>query len=142
MTKSTKIKVARAGKELGEYAIWEISERWAAGHLSMADDYWRAGMTSWGKLQDIKEEIITAKKPAETAEVTSPPPPLPAKKNSEEANGGSSLLGTIVFAIGAITLLSALTGSPDGSAIRQGVLAQHMTNGILLMILGRLISTK
>lgn len=141
-----KIKVAREGKEIGEFWPWEVCERWAAGQLSMTDDYWREGMSSWGKLQDIKEEIITSKRPEQTTKTSTPPPPLPTINKSqqpgEKTSGGSSLSGGIVFIIGAITLLSGLTGSPDGSAIRQGVLAQHMTNGILLMILGKLLSAK
>jgi hypothetical protein len=141
-----KIKVAREGKEIGEFWPWEICERWASGHLSMTDDYWREGMASWGKLQDIKEEIITSKRPAQATKTSTPPPPSPSTNKSQQAgektSGGASLAGAIVFVIGALTLLSGLTGSPDGSAIRQGVLAQHMTNGILLMILGKLLSTK
>ena len=112
----------------------------------MTDDYWREGMTTWGKLQEIKEEIITAKRPPTSQAAATPPPPLPSANQSsrseEKSGGGSSLVGSIIFVIGVLTLLSGLTGSPDGSAIRQGVLAQHMTNGILLMILGKLISAK
>jgi hypothetical protein len=44
--------------------------------------------------------------------------------------------------IGGLVLINGLTGNPDGSAIRQAVLAQHMTNGILLMILGVLIAKR
>jgi hypothetical protein len=51
-------------------------------------------------------------------------------------------IGVIVFFVGGIVLLSGLAGNPDGSAIRQAVLAQHMTNGILLMILGVLIAKR
>ncbi len=51
-------------------------------------------------------------------------------------------MGAIIFIIGALTLFSGLVSDATGSAIRQGVLAQHMTNGILLMILGKLISSK
>ena len=141
-----KIKVARKGAVIGEFQPWEICEKWAAGEINMSDDYWREGMASWGKLQDIKEEIITAKRPSPSQEVQTPPPPLPpANKPSpteDKPSGGSTFVGGIFFVIGALTLLSGLAGSPDGSAIRQGVLAQYMTNGILLMILGKLIATR
>ena len=46
------------------------------------------------------------------------------------------------MAAGLITLAIALFSSPEGSAIRQTVLAQYMTNGILLMILGVLVAKK
>ena len=81
-----KIKVAREGKEIGEFWPWEICERWAAGHLSMTDDYWREGMASWGKLQDIKEEIITSKRPAQATKTFTPPPTLAFDKQVA-ANG-------------------------------------------------------
>lgn len=143
-----KIKLARKGLVIGEYESWEVCNKWAAGEISMTDDYWREGMSAWGKLQDIKEEIITAKRPLtlQDAPDPTPPPPLPAARQpahlEEKPSGGSSFVGAIIFIIGALTLLSGLVGDATGSAIRQGVLAQHMTNGILLMILGKLISAK
>jgi hypothetical protein len=146
MTDAPKIKIARSGKILGEFYPWEVCEKWAAGELSMTDDYWRQGMASWGKLQTIKEELITAKKPASSTALTSPLPPLPPmskpKPSAKNPTEESFPWGTIVFIIGAVTVLSGLTGNPDGSAVRQGVLAQHMTNGILLMILGVLLSKR
>ena len=65
-----KIKVARKGLVIGEFQLWEVFEKWTAGEISMTDDYWRDGMSTWGKLQDIKEEIITAKRPP-TSQATS-----------------------------------------------------------------------
>jgi hypothetical protein len=141
-----KIKVARKGMVIGEYQSWEICEKWAAGEISLTDDYWREGMATWGKLQDIKEDIITAKRPPTLQAASNPPPPLPLAsqptRSEDDASGGSSLMGSILFIIGAITLLAGLTSDATGSAVRQGVLAQHMTNGILLMILGKLISRR
>jgi hypothetical protein len=141
-----KIKVARKGLVIGEFQLWEVFEKWTAGEISMTDDYWRDGMSTWGKLQDIKEEIITAKRPPTSQATSNPPPPLPAANRSsrpeDNPSGGSSLAGTIIFIIGALTLLSGLFSDATGSAIRQGVLAQHMTNGILLMILGKLIAAR
>lgn len=50
--------------------------------------------------------------------------------------GGWQVVGALTFIIGGLVLLDAFSGNPAGSAVRQQVLAQHMTNGILLMILG------
>lgn len=49
---------------------------------------------------------------------------------------GWPTVGALTFIIGGFVLVNGLASNPDGSAIRQQVLAQHMTNGILLMILG------
>ena len=59
-----------------------------------------------------------------------------AKERLDEYGGLFKFLGTAAFIIGVFVLLSGLAGDPDGSAIRQQVLVQTMTNGILLMILG------
>lgn len=55
---------------------------------------------------------------------------------------GWPIAGALAFIIGGFVLFNGLMGSPDGSAIRQQVLAQHMTNGILLMILGFVMARK
>lgn len=141
-------KVARIGKTIGDFKAWELKEWLADERLRWTDDYWHTGMTGWAKLETIRTPILAAQKPA--------PATPPASQNSSIAPGKSSakeddsafshsmlmLIGGIVIMIGGLVLLSGLTGNPDGSAIRQGVLAQHMTNGILLMILGVLIAKK
>lgn len=60
----------------------------------------------------------------------------PGNTNKPDDVGGWQIAGALVFIIGGFVLLDGLVGNPQGSAIRQQVLAQHMTNGILLMILG------
>jgi hypothetical protein len=148
MSKEPRIRIARKGKEIGEFSPWEVNQKWIAGEISMTDDYWRGGMTKWGKLQEIKDEILAAKKlePATPIETPAPPdviPPLPLPP-VQPSNDSSPYFafGVIVFIIGAITLLGGLASDATGSAIRQGVFAQHMTNGILLMILGVLLAKK
>ena len=93
-----------------------------------------------------EKEIITSNGPTEATKAFSPPPPLPPKNESQEAgektSRGAPLAGAIVFINGALTLLCCVTGNPDGSAIRQGVLTQRMTNGILQMILPKLYSAE
>jgi len=149
MTDATKIRVARKGKDLGEFSLAELSQKWVEGAVVMSDDYWRPGMRAWGKLQDIREEILSAGTPPKTADTErpeatpgSPTPPTPEAKTPEAEAGAGRTFGSIVFIIGAITLLSGLMGDATGSAIRQSVLAQHMTNGILLMILGTLLTRR
>lgn len=144
-----RIKVARAGKELGEFSAWEACRKWIDGELSLSDDYWRPGMTSWGKLREIKEELLAAQKPEPTTTApTQPAPPIPPKppvgtKSKESNDGcGGTVIGAIFFIIGTLTLLMGFVGDATGSAIRQGVLTQQMTNGILLMILGVLLAKK
>ncbi len=149
MKSPEKIKVARAGKELGEFSAWEVCRKWIDGELSLSDDYWRPGMTSWGKLREIKEELLAAQKPEPTADTPAPPalpvPPKPPAGNQNKGKDdgcGGTVIGAVFFIIGTLTLLMGFAGDATGSAIRQGVLTQQMTNGILLMILGVLLAKK
>jgi hypothetical protein len=148
MSQDPRIRIACKGKEIGEFSPWEINQKWIAGEISMTDDYWRGGMTKWGKLQEIKEEILAAKKPEPATPMAAPAPspvipPLPPSPAQPSDNGSPYFaFGVIVFIIGAITLLGGLASDATGSAIRQGVFAQHMTNGILLMILGVLLAKR
>jgi hypothetical protein len=148
MSPDHKIRIARAGKLIGEFGIWEVKQKWIASELSMSDDYWRSGMTRWGKLQDIKEEILASAEPVQHAprtesEFSQTTPPLPPPVTaSDESPSGFKFVGVIVFIIGAFTLLCGFASDATGSAIRQGVFAQHMTNGILLMILGVLLAKR
>ncbi len=144
-------KVARSGKHLGDFELWELRPSLEAGKLLWTDHYWTTGMPKWEKLETIRTLVMAAKKPAPTPEPTTPPPspppsaqpPMPAgPKEEPDSRAGSQAVGTIVFMIGGLVLINGLTGNPDGSAIRQAVIAQHMTNGILLMILGVLIAKR
>ena len=144
-------KIARSGKHIGDFELWELRPALEAGKLLWTDHYWTTGMPKWEKLETIRTLVMAAKKPAPTTEPTTPPPspppsaqpPMPAgPKEEPDSRAGSQAVGTIVFMIGGLVLINGLTGNPDGSAIRQAVLAQHMTNGILLMILGVLIAKR
>jgi hypothetical protein len=144
-------KVARSGKHLGDFELWELRPALEAGKLLWTDHYWTTGMPKWEKLETIRTLVMAAKKPAPTPEPTTPPPspppsaqpPMPAgPKEEPDSRAGSQAVGTLVFLTGGLVLINGLTGDPDGSAIRQAVLAQHMTNGILLMILGVLIAKR
>lgn len=65
-----------------------------------------------------------------------------ANERLDEHGGLFKFLGTAAFIIGVIVFLRGLAGDPDGSAIRQQVLVQTMTNGILLMILGYMMARR
>ena len=65
-----------------------------------------------------------------------------ANERLDENGGLFKFLGTAAFIIGVFVLLRGLAGDPDGSAIRQQVLVQTMTNGILLMILGYMMARR
>jgi hypothetical protein len=128
---ASKYKVAREGKVFGEFELWEIKDWIKGGRLSWMDDFWEEGMDKWAKLEVIKEQILKAQRPTI------------ASINSEVApNKNLARVGSVLMAAGLITLAIALFSSPEGSAIRQTVLAQYMTNGILLMILGVLVAKK
>lgn len=65
-----------------------------------------------------------------------------ASERLDEHAGFLKFLGIAAFVVGIFVLLGGLAGDPDGSAIRQQVLMQKMTNGILLMILGCLLARR
>ena len=65
-----------------------------------------------------------------------------ASDRLDEYGGFFKFLGTAAFIIGVFVLLRGLAGDPGGSAIRQQVLVQTMTNGILLMILGYMMARR
>ena len=131
MPMASKYKVAREGKVFGEFELWEIKNWVEGGRLSWTDDFWQEGMDNWAKLDVIKSQILKAQRTG-NAPTDSP----------TTANSKLTTAGTVFMLAGLITLGVALVRDPDGSAVRQSVLAQYMTNGILLMILGVLVAKK
>lgn len=65
-----------------------------------------------------------------------------ANERLDEHGGFFKFIGVGAFIIGVFVLLGGLSGDATGSAIRQQVLVQTMTNGILLMILGCLMARR
>lgn len=137
--------VARDGKTIGDFNIWELKEGLSEKSLSWDDDYWHADMTNWAKLETIRHQIVHAQKPTPTAppKTISSPPSLPTAQANpkDKRNEGAIALGVILFIAGCVVLLRSATSDP-GNVIQQAVLAQYMTNGILLMILGVLMAKK
>jgi flagellar biosynthesis GTPase FlhF len=65
-----------------------------------------------------------------------------AKERLDEHGGCLRFVGVGVFIVGGFVLFGGLVGDAAGSAIRQQVLVQTMTNGILLMILGCIMAKR
>lgn len=65
-----------------------------------------------------------------------------AKERLDEHGGCLKFVGVGVFIVGGFVLFGGLVGDATGSAIRQQVLVQTMTNGILLMILGCIMAKR
>jgi flagellar biosynthesis GTPase FlhF len=65
-----------------------------------------------------------------------------AKERLDEHGGCLRFVGVGVFIVGGFVLFGGLVGDATGSAIRQQVLVQTMTNGILLMILGCIMAKR
>lgn len=49
------IKVSRAGKEIGEFRIWEIAKKLDEAFLLPTDHYWQNGMKDWKLVIEIYE---------------------------------------------------------------------------------------
>jgi hypothetical protein len=65
-----------------------------------------------------------------------------ASERLDEHGGLFKFIGIVVFLVGGFVLFGGLVGDATGSALRQQVLVQTMTNGILLMILGCIIAKR
>ena len=163
MSESLIVKISRDGKEIGTYEAKEAVRLLLNGTLKRKDFYWHDGMTIWAPLLELeaseafrkfvkdakaKAELEErAKKKADEDAISAAARVLWVKRKASERLDenewrASSVLGILCFLLGGAVLLNALGGNPDGSAIRQAVLAQHMTNGILLMILGSVIAKR
>jgi hypothetical protein len=126
--------ISRAGQPIGTFRLWEIRQRLAQDQLAFTDEYVRIGSQDHGRLIDLKDAILAASRPEAASFI--------ANRGGHEVSFYGPLVGSIVGIAGIIVLAIGLLTSPDGSAIRQQVLAQHMTNGILLMILGVLLAKR
>lgn len=162
------VKISRGGKEIGTYEAKEAVRLLISGILKNTDFYWHEGMTEWAPLLKLgasetlrqfaerakakevemakAKEEDRAKRMADEEAISAAARVLRIKKMASDRLDDSGvlfkLIGVLFFVIGGAVLLKALGGDPDGSAIRQAVLAQHMTNGILLMILGCIIAKR
>jgi len=63
MTTNKKYKIARYGKEIGNFTLIEITNALQSGHLKLSDDCWTEGDIKWQKLSDITTHLNTNSKP-------------------------------------------------------------------------------
>jgi hypothetical protein len=136
MDPKTKIKILRNGVSRGEYELWQIALLIKTGEVLSTDHYWHDGMTEWKLVTDIIK--LAQKAEAEFKASFTKPSSISDKPKDDGDKKGNPTIGVIVFLIGILVLVDGLLTSPRDSAIRQAVLYQEMTNGILLMILGRI----
>jgi hypothetical protein len=149
---SSKLSVSRSGKILGDFPKEEVLAGIEKGLFLPTDHFWDpenkpAGWQKLALLLPPAEQSKLAAQAATPRKSPAPAPapsPLPPKEESQWSwwKAIRVILGVIVFLIGAFVGVDALAQNPDGSAIRQAVLAQWGTNGILLMIFGLLIARK
>jgi hypothetical protein len=161
MTIPLQVKVSRGGKEIGAYEAKEAVRLLLLGILTKTDFYWHEGMTEWAPLLELEasktfreiaekakeEEAANAKwkakakeEEAEEEAISAAARVLRIKKLARDrldsggiiVDGLFRFLGLITFVIGGAVLWNALTGYNLRNPL-------EMTNGILLMILGRMM---
>jgi hypothetical protein len=152
MDPKTKIKISRNGLNRGEFELWQITALIKSGEILSTDHYWYDGMAEWKLVTEIIKLAQIAD--SEFKSTNSQPPPLPkSSATSTDSNQdqlkkeskvkirekGNSIVGGFIFIVGVLVLLKGLFSNPYDSAVREAVLYQEMTNGILLMILGTLM---
>jgi hypothetical protein len=146
MTPETKIKISRNGINKAEYQLWQIAGLIKEGEILSSDHYWHEGMIAWKKLSesDIITQSINAKKKLEEIEVKTKKDIQKEQDEmkelfEKEVEIVTQVISGLIGGWGLITLFKAISGDPDGSAVRQTVLEQKQTNGLLLIILSFLI---
>lgn len=85
-----RIRIARGGKELGEYTEEQVRLYLSSGNLVGGDHAWRAGMSGWKTLEELGYLSTGANPPPPP-----PPPPPPTSRGSSattpQGRAGSSL---------------------------------------------------
>jgi hypothetical protein len=149
MDPSTKIKFSRNGIEIGEYKFWEIEVMVKTFEILPTDHYWHEGMTQWEPVTKLLEKIDRIKKEAEQKSTESNSNNSKTPQDWIFETGHTFINGiayicyflfvSFLYIYGFIRFASGEMGDPTGSAIRQGVLEQKTTSGLLIMILATLI---
>ena len=158
MHPNTKIKFSRNGVEIGEYNYWEIEVLVKTFKILPTDHYWHDGMTQWEAVTKLLEKIDRIKKEAKIAKERKEAEQKSSGPNSNDSKtpqdwifetGHTLIIGityicyflfiTFLYIYGFIRFVSGETGDPTGSAIRQAVLEQKTTSGLLIMILATLL---
>lgn len=135
-------KISRKGVEISPAITITELGRWIKLQIVLkTDHYWQEGMADWKLVSEIAEEALKSYEDYMLHRRE-----IDARKSAAEWDNFLErvkriILPIIFFGIGVIVLLNAVFSNPNG-AIQQNVLAVHMTNGILLMILGAIFYTK
>jgi hypothetical protein len=158
MDPKMKIKISRDGIEIGEEELQDIEKKLKAGVIKTTDHYWHDGMIQWEpvtklleKIDRIKREAKIAKEQKEAEQKSSGPNSNDSKTSQDWIFeiGHTLIIGityicyflfiSFLYIYGFIRFVSGETGDPTGSAIRQAVLEQKTTSGLLIMILATLL---
>jgi hypothetical protein len=139
--------IARSGKALGAFTKEQIIQGLKKGTYQYSDHIWdpKNKEAGWRKVSDLFSD-------SSTGNATPPLPPKPTSPRQDNESGlgdvyWESLLKIVgpVFAalaimVGSMMFINALTMDPDNSAIRQAVIQQMETNGLLVILIGVLIA--
>jgi hypothetical protein len=152
---STKLKVSKGGQILGDFTRQEIAEGLANGTLLPDDYYWDPENKSagWQRLSDLPKEPEQPKASSSNPLAIPTPPSAPqaqppakaqdaANKKAEDDAAMRLTFGVIIILGGMFIVFLGLVGDPRDSAIRQAVLSQMITNGLLVMIFGLILARK
>jgi hypothetical protein len=149
--------IARAGKALGIFTKEQIIQGLKKGTYQYSDHIWdpKNKEAGWRKVSDLFSDSSTG----------NATPPLPPKSSRPRqwydgvSIHGDSILGdayfwefllkrarplfaALVMLVGSVMFAYALTMDPDNSAIRQAVIQQMQTNGLLVILIGVLIAKR
>jgi len=152
---SAKLKVSKGGQILGDFTRQEIQEGLSNGTLLPDDHFWDPENKSagWQKLSDLPKEpeppkTNSSNHPAIPTPLPAPQAQPPAKaqdaasKRAEDDAAMRFNLGVVIILAGLFIVFLGVIGDPKDSAIRQAVLSQMITNGLLAMIFGLILARK
>lgn len=165
---SAKLKVSRAGKILGDFTKEEVLEGLSKGTFLPTDYFWDPENKSvgWQELGLMPKPLVPKEPPqagpsalgeSTKGNLTNSPNKQGGYSPLYELgyvighmlswlkviwNGLSPFMGTAAVVIGILYVFEGAFSTQARSAIHQGVLAQWMTNGLLLIIIGLMLKRK
>ena len=153
MDLNTKIKFSRNGIEIGEYKLLHVEYQLKLGVIKSTDHYWHEGMTQWEPITKLLSKIEQPRKEQQSSNAKRDNEISKVKREERvdsiflflnEATKVIVTISVFIFTVflflgGLFVFLDGIFSSPDGSAIRQGVLELKAVRGLLMMIFGTLI---
>jgi hypothetical protein len=138
--------IARAGKALGVFTKEQIIQGLKNGAYQYSDHIWdpKNKEAGWRKVSDLFSD-------SSTGNATPPLPPKPTSPRQDSNFGPDSfsrtqiiqyILSGFVILAGLMMLAYSSMLDADNSAIRQAVLEQMKTNGLLVILIGVLIAKR